>query len=70
MITEWEAFKAAQAKSDAAYAAYRAAADEAAQALEAYSRAVCQGVGATLALPSDRPLNTGDERVLVGVQQW
>lgn len=70
MIAEWEAYKAAQAKSDAAYAAYRAAADEAARALAAYSRAVCQGTGEALALPAERPLNAGDERVLVGVQQW
>lgn len=69
MIDELHAYMRAQEKSNAAWAAYRAAADEAALALEAYSRAVCQGVGHTLALPSERPLNPGDEAVLVGVQQ-
>lgn len=70
MIREWDAYKAAQARSDAAYAAYRAAAEEASAALHAYTRALCDGMGDTLALPTERPLNAGDERVLVGVQQW
>lgn len=69
MNDAWNAYVQAQQASNAAWAAYRAASEEAARALEAYSRAVCQGAGRTLALDTERPLNPGNEAVLVGAQQ-
>lgn len=69
MIPEWDAYKKAQAESNAAYEAYRAAADKTAVALKAYTEAFSRHMNALSPLDVEGPLNPGDEAVLVGVQQ-
>lgn len=64
MIAELEAYMQAQEKSNAAWAQYRAADDEAARALEAYTKAVFAGTGRALVLDVERPLNPGDETAI------